>query len=120
MARRKSARGALAVHHHFALAAVHLVAFELGDVVAHVVNDAQFLLLAENPLERLAGKVGNSLAIGPGKIRRGAHGRKISLPFGRLHRHAGQLAIRQVNAVAMHGRTHFAQVIRAHLVAQPA
>ena len=116
----EGARCALAVHQDAAVPAVHAMPFQLGDVVTNVVDQTQSLLLPEDALERFAGEVGDALAVGPGKISRGAHGSQICLPFGRSGRNAGKLAVRQVELVTAHGRVHVSQIVGTHLVSESA
>lgn len=51
----------------------------------------------ENLLERLTGLMGQKLPVAPGVVGGGTHRRKISLPFLRMNRRAGELLVRQLN-----------------------
>ena len=97
------------------------VALQLGHVVGHVVDQRQAaVLLAQDAAEDLAGRVGDGLAVGEGEVGRRAHGAEVLLPLRRGEGRAGQLAVRQLDAVARHHRVHAAHVVRADLVAEAA
>src|SRR6516162_8741295 len=94
----KGARSALAMDQNVFPFAVYHVALALGDVVADVVDQLQPRFRSENAPEGAAQKMKNRLPVGPGEIRRGAHGTQIGLAFGRLNRDASKLAIGQRDA----------------------
>src|SRR5581483_2832140 len=123
VARGEAARGALAVDVHLAALAVHDVLLQLGDVVAHVVEDVHAHALgvaAEHLAERLARPVGDELAVGPCEVGRRAHGAPVVLRLAARDGRGGQLAVHQVDVISIRGLLHALQVVGADLVARAA
>jgi hypothetical protein len=63
---------------------------------------------------------GDDLPVGEGEVRRGGHGGEVALPFRRLHRRAGELAVGEVDAVARHDLHHVPNEVGGDLVAEAA
>ena len=122
MAGGEGARRALAMDEHFHSFAVDVVELALGDVVRHVVHDAQvkaLYLSGKYGLEGLAHLVGEQLTVRPGVVGRGNHGREVGLPFGRVKGRAHQLPVGQCDAVLANGLLKELHVVRTNLVAEP-
>jgi len=68
--------------------------------MGNVVDDAKGRVVAKYLLKGVAGKVGDDLAIGTGKVGRSGHGRKMVLALGRLRRDAGESAAWQGDCIA--------------------
>src|SRR5439155_1401896 len=110
VARTEGTGRALAVDADAAGAAPDDVLLELRDVVTDVVDEAEAEIggseaerLAEGPL----GEPVHDLAVRPGEVRRPRHGAEVLPPLGRVERHAGELPVGDLDAVARHraGRT---------------
>src|SRR5436305_1485169 len=92
-------RRAFAVDTELLHLSIDLVFLHLGDVVADVIDHRHVsgaCLAPEHARERLPYSVHQQLTVGPGKVRATGHGREIGLPFFRLQRETGQLAVYQV------------------------
>jgi hypothetical protein len=96
------------------------VGFDLRGVVAHVVDQPQRVIAADMPREHLAYPMRDQLAIAEREVCRRAHRAEVAPALGRRQRDARELAIGEIDPVARVGLVHRAQVIAAHLVAQPA
>ena len=104
MARREGPRRPLAVDPDLLLLAVDRVLLELGDVVAHVVDQVHLQLLprlAEDLGEHLAGLLHQQLAVAPGEVGGRPHGADVLLALRAVDRGAGQLAVGQLDAVLL-------------------
>src|SRR5206468_4457972 len=117
------ARRALAMHAEAATTAVHHVFLDLRHVVADVVHEpeaqrrgAETEGRAEGPLHQAH----HHLPVRPGEVRRRGHRAEVRLAFGRTERDAGELTVRDADAVALHGTSHGAERVVAHLVAEAA
>ena len=72
----------LAVNQHAFLPVTDDVRFELRDVVSDIIDNRHMRVFTKDSLECAACRMGNALAVGPGKIRRGRHGFQVTLSFG--------------------------------------
>ena len=123
VAGREGAGGPLAVDAEGHLFPVHDVLFDLGDVVADVVDEPHAETAGAQPegtLESLARPVHEHLPVGPGVIGRAGHGRKILPSFRGLDVGAGQLTVGQRDAELIDMLHQSGQVVVAYLVPEAA
>ena len=118
MAGAEGAGGALAVDIELALAAVDDMGLLLAGVVGDIVKQAQ--VRPQHIPEHLACQVGDDLAIGQGAVDAGAHGAEVGAAQVGVEGGAGQLPVRQVDAVLAGGQGHALEVVGADLVPQAA
>ena len=95
------------------------VALELGGVVADIVDEAKPAALAEVAREHATHAVGNQLAVREREVRGGTHRSKVALALRRRQRRARELAIGQRDPESLLHGIEQAQVVGAHLVAEP-
>ena len=92
MARRERPRRPLAVDPDLLALAVDLMLFELGDVVADVIDQVHLQFLprpAEDAREHFAGLLHEELAVAPGEVGGRPHRRQVMRAFGTLNRRTG-------------------------------
>ena len=102
--------------------AVHFMFLYLGNVVSDIIDHLQPGVSFAPPhhlAERPPNPVGDALAVRPGIISGTTHCRQIGLPFRRIYRCAGQLAVRHLNTVLLHGGHHLPDVVSGGLMPQP-
>ncbi len=112
---------ALAVDAHQPAPAAHLVLFELGEIVGHVVYERHEVVAgrrAEGGGERLPGGVGEHVTVRPCEVGRSRHRPQVALPLRRVDRDTGELPVRHLDAVRSHGALHRVQLVGAGLVAE--
>src|ERR1700693_1373051 len=115
----EGARGSLAVHEEEALDPAHLVLLGLAGVVRDVVEEAQ-ARLSEVAGEDLPDESADHLPVGQRAVDAGPHRGEILLSFRRPDRSAGQLAIRERDAVTGGQRHELLQELGADLAAEAA
>ncbi len=101
---------------------VDLVALELSDVVADVVDRAQAMFtrrVPEHLLEHAAHLVRHELPVGERVVRRSGHRAEVLPPLRRVERRAAELPVGERDAVARRRGDHRTHRLVAHLVAKP-
>ena len=112
------AGGALAVHAQRDRLPVHVVGFQLRQVVGHVVNQVE--PRASRPAENRAGLVGKHVPVGASVVGGCSHRGQVTAAFEGADRRAGQLTVGHGDAIARHGLVHDPHVVATDLMAQAA
>ena len=99
------------------LASLHLVLLNLAGVVGHVVEEIESGP-GQNLGERLARQVGEDLAVGQRAVDARAHGPQVALTDRGVDGGAGELPVRQPDAVRARREEHTLEELGADLVAQ--
>src|SRR3989338_8922475 len=119
MAWGEGAGGAFTMHAHGVLATVHLVSFELRNVVRHIVDQVHaelFPALAEDALKHRTRQLHEALTIRPRVVGRTAHRAQVRAAFLGSERRTGQLTIRHHNPIFLHRPAGHVEIIVADLV----
>ena len=123
MARRKGARRPLPVDAESDFPSRHGQRFDLGDVVADVVEKPHPQLPRphpQRPFEDLPGAVHEELPVGPGVVGGAGHGGQVLLPPAGGKPRAGELAVGKGDSRLVDVLDHPRQVIVADLVSEAA
>jgi hypothetical protein len=106
MARAKRPGGTLSVDTQILPTTVDVMGLDLGQVVRDIEHKWHVNGPPQPCDEGLTGFMAQDVTVGPGEIRCRRHGSEIALTLSRTHWHTCELAIRDIDSVAMHRITH--------------